>query len=211
MQPRSDRRRTLRCMAAAAAAALLSVACVHRGAPFVWVDQLPPAELAPTNENFRLAAGDLVSVQVYSHPEMSGRARVRDDGQLSVPLLGDVAAGGHSPTELARAIEAELGSKGLAVAPRATVALEERAPLRISVIGEVLRPGLYPLETGAGVAEALASAGGLSEFAHRDRIFVLRPQGSSTARVRLRYQDLSTARGNAAALRLRPRDVVVVE
>ena len=79
------------------------------------------------------------------------------------------------------------------------------------MLGEVLHPGVYVLESNAGVAQALASAGGFTEFAHRDRIFVVRRQAGNSVRIRIRYEDLSSARGQAAALQLRPGDVVVVE
>jgi polysaccharide export outer membrane protein len=196
----------------AGALALFLGACVTHGTgPFTWVDELPATEIAPTGGEYRLSPGDLVAVQIFNHPEMSGRTRVRDDGEVSIPLLGDVSARDRSPTELARAIETELGAKNLAVAARASIALEERAQLKTSVLGEVLHPGVYVLEPSAGVAQALASAGGFTEFAHRDRIFVVRRQSGNAVRIRIRYQDLSRASGQASALQLRPGDVVVVE
>jgi polysaccharide export outer membrane protein len=189
---------------------LATGACAHGTGPFVWVDQIPERDVAPVGGEYRLGPGDVVTVQVFSHAEMSGRTKVRDDGKLSIPLLGDVVAAGLSPSALAHTVETELGKQNLAVGTRVTVALEERAPLRVSVIGEVARPGLFALDPGAGVAEALASAGGFTEFAHRDRLFVVRRQ-PELVRIRLTYDDLVRARGRAAELRLRPSDVVVVE
>ena len=210
MQPLFDLRGARHC--AAGALALLLGACVAHGTgPFVWVDTLPAAEIATPAGEYRFAPGDVVAVQIFNHPEMSGRTRVRDDGAVSIPLLGDVSARDRSPTELARAIETELGAKELAVAARASIALEERAQLKTSVLGEVLHPGVYVLESNAGVAQALASAGGFTEFAHRDRIFVVRRQSGNAVRIRMRYEDLSSANGQASALQLRPGDVVVVE
>jgi polysaccharide export outer membrane protein len=210
MPPLFDLRRVRDC--AAGVLALLSAACVAHGTgPFVWVDELPAAEIAPAAGEYRLSPGDLGAVPSYNHPEMSGRTRVRDDGAVSIPPLGDVPARDRSPTELARAIETELGAKELAVAARARIALEARAQLTTSVLGELLHPGVYVLESNAGVAQALASAGGFTEFAHRDRIFVVRRQAGNSVRIRIRYEDLSSARGQAAALQLRPGDVVVVE
>jgi polysaccharide export outer membrane protein len=196
---------------AAGALTLLIVSCAHGTGPFVWVDELPATEIAPAAGEYRLSPGDLVAVQIFNHPEMSGRTRVRDDGAVSIPLLGDVPARDRSPTELARAIETELGTKNLAVAARASIALEERAQLKTSVLGEVLHPGVYVMESNAGVAQALASAGGFTEFAHRDRIYVVRRQSGRAERIRIRYDDLSSARGQASSLQLRPGDVVVVE
>jgi polysaccharide export outer membrane protein len=192
------------------AALLAAGACAHNPGKFVWVDQIAESEIAPVGGVSRLGLGDLVAVQVFNHPEFSGRTRVRDDGNLSIPLLGDVQVAGQTTAELARAVEQQLGSRGLAVAARATVTIEERAPLRVAVLGEVARPGMLALEPGAGLAEALASAGGLTEFAHRDRVYVVRRK-PEPVRIRVRYRDISGGTAKAAQLRLRPSDVIVVE
>jgi polysaccharide export outer membrane protein len=206
--------RTLTRAAATAAAALALAAgpgaCAHNPGTFTWVDQLSDRDVAAGAGAYVAGPGDLLSVQVFSHPEMSGRARVRDDGRLSIPLLGDVSAAGRTPTELARDIATQLEARNLAVATRVTVLLEERAPLRVSILGEVARPGLHPLDPDAGLAQALASAGGFTEFAHRDRIYVVR-RAPTPARIRFRYDALVRARGRAADFRLRPNDVIVVE
>jgi polysaccharide export outer membrane protein len=196
----------------AATAAILAGAagCAHNPGQFVWVDRLADHDVATASTTYVVGPGDLLSVQVFNHPEMSGRTRVRDDGRVSIPLLGDAPALGKSPTDLARDIGALLEARSLAVATRVTVLLEERAPLRVSVLGEVARPGFYPVESNAGLAEALASAGGFTEFAHRDRVYVVR-RVPSPVRIRFTYDDLVRARGRAPEFRLRPGDVVVVE
>jgi polysaccharide export outer membrane protein len=80
----------------------------------------------------------------------------------------------------------------------------------VSVLGEVARPGLQVLDRGAGLAQALAASGGLTPFAHKNRIFVLRT-GEETARLRFTYQDITGASGQTRPFRLRTGDVVVVE
>jgi polysaccharide export outer membrane protein len=196
------------------ASALLVVttlaACVHQGGHFVWVDDLPDAQVAPANDAYMLAVGDRVSVQVFGHPEMSGSTRVREDGKVSIPLLGDVAARGKALPALGRDIEEQLGARNLVVAARATVLLEEPARLSIPVLGEVSRPGLYQLEPGVGLAEVLASAGGFTEYAHRDRLYVVR-RWPEPIRIRFTYESIARAEGRAAEFRLRQGDVVVAE
>jgi polysaccharide export outer membrane protein len=88
--------------------------------------------------------------------------------------------------------------------------VEETRPLTVPVLGEVAHPGQYALERGAGVLEALAAGGGLTEFAHRDRIFVLR-RHPVQVRIRSTFEALSRGQGRAAAFRLESGDVVVVE
>lgn len=187
-----------------AAAGLLG--CANRGAAFTWVDDLPTNA---GSAGYTISSGDLLSVSVFDHPELSTRSRVRSDGRISLPLLGDVTAEGFSPAELARQMEKDLLARRLVPGPRVTVALEEGGALKVSVLGEVMRPGVYQLEPGAGVAEALASAGGLTAFAKKDRIFVLRR--GAPMRIRFSFEALTGGSGPAAKFRLARGDVVVAE
>ena len=91
-----------------------------------------------------------------------------------------------------------------------TVAIEESHVALVSITGLVSRSGNYPLLPGWGVVEALAAAGGLTDFAHKDRIFVLRklPQ---PVRIRFTYRALTSEQGPSAAFVLREGDVIIVE
>lgn len=183
-------------------------ACTGPRGSYVWIEQFHDTQRA--DSVYTIDGGDLIAVQVWDHPELSTRARVRDDGRVSIPLLGDVAAGRSTAAGFARSLEGELKSRGLVPSPRVTVALEERRPLRVAVLGEVARAGVYQLDPGAGVAEAIASAGGLSTFAHRDRIFVTR-RGATPVRIRFSFASLGRPESGAASFQLRPGDVVTVE
>ena len=144
---------------------------------------------------------------------MSGRARVRTDGKISLPFVNDVEAAGQTPAALARRLQSRL--KEFVNNPVVTVSLEEAGPIQVSVLGEVAHPGVFPVQAGANVLQALAAAGGLTPYASRDRIFVLRrsPPGGKVPLVRIRftYDKLAHAEGRAAAFRMRDGDVVVVE
>lgn len=192
-----------------AALTMLSSACVRRSGSYVWVDQLPAPADTSAGE-YMLEAGDLIGVTVWNHAELSARVRVREDGRVTLPLLNDVAVAGRTPGQAARELEGTIKARGLVVSPRVMVSVEETRPLRVAVLGEVARPGMYQLESGAGVAEALASAGGFTDFAHRDRIFVVR-KTPKQMRIRFTYDAITAARGRAASFRLRPGDVVVTE
>lgn len=184
------------------------------GRPYVWVENIPEA---PRNDDaeYQIATGDVLSVRVWNQESMStARTKVRDDGKISVPFLQDVQVFGMTPVALARVLQVEL--KKYVLSPIVTVTLEDRAPLRVSVLGEVTKPGTYDLRIGAGVLHALAAAGGLTAYAPRNGIYVLRavhrPDGKSAmARIRFRYDALAGGVVPAATFSLRPDDVVVVE
>lgn len=191
------------------ALSVLLGACASTGR-YVWVDDLPRADDAGARD-YVIGSGDLLSVRVYAQDPVSTRVRVLGDGKITVPLVGDVIARGRRPSELAKEIETKL--KPFLVAPSVSVTVEEAKPMSVSVVGEVAHPGVYVLEPMAGVLTAVASAGGTTEFADRDRIFVLRRAsgGGEPLRIRFRWEHLVHAEGRALGFALQPGDVVVVE
>lgn len=200
------------CRRLVALAAVTACACTHVG-EFVWVDAYePPVE--PTRSVQLIEPGDLLNIRVWNQEALTGKSRVRKDGMISLPFVNDVQAAGMEAAVLGTDLQRRL--KEFIVNPVVTVAIEEVAPFEVSIVGEVPRPGVYRLDPGCGVLKALATAGGISETAHRDRIFVVRystrPDGSRSAdRIRFTYQALARAEGAAGTFRLRRGDFIVVE
>ena len=192
-------------------AVLLALAlsgCKHDPGVFIAVDDF----VAPSMNDveYVIRPGDVLNVRVFQQDNMSARARVRGDGKISLPFLNDVTAAGFSPVVLGAQLQTRL--KDFINNPVVTVSLEEVRQLSISVLGEVPRPGIYNLEVGAGVLQALAAAGGFTNFAQRD-IFVMRPSHTTDKpqRIRFDYERLQKADGKAASFTLRGGDVVLVE
>lgn len=201
---------------ATAALSLAVGGCRHGPGPFVWVDDVSSAGPAAASSDglYRVARGDVLAVRVWGQDALTTRVRVREDGRISIPFLQDVEAAGITPDDLARRLQARL--KAFIVNPSVTVIVEEIGDLRIAVVGEVDRQGLVELLPGAGVLEAIAAAGGVSEYADRDRIFVIRrpqaPEGKAApARIRFTYEALLRGAGKANSFQLQAGDVVVVE
>lgn len=192
------------------AAGPVSLSGCHSPGKFVWIDRLAPAQTEVAEQVYVVSANDMVLVQVFNHPEMSGRSRVRPDGNLAIGLLGDVQAAGKSPGTLATDIAEQLNASKLAVGARVTVTLDEAAPVRVAMIGEVARPGLYALSANAGLAEAMASCGGFTDFAHKDRLYVVRRTPELT-RIRFTYADVLRGTRGTATFRLRSGDTIVAE
>ena len=190
--------------------ALAAVCCSSVG-PYVWVDEYtPPPPQAPPDPEYRIAPGDILAVRVYQQDGLSTRERVRPDGKVSIPLLHDVQVAGLSPEVLARKIQDRLKEGGFLNVPSVNVTVEEVRPVAVPVLGEVTHPGQYNLDKGSGLLEALAAAGGFTDFAHRDRIFVLRRQAQLT-RIRFNFESLTRGSGRASEFRLQTGDAVVVE
>lgn len=189
------------------ASSLALVGCAGPGA-FVWFRDVPGAERQARAGGYVIAPGDVVSVSVYDQPALAARVRVRSDGKIAVPFAGEVTAAGQGPLGLSRAIEVTL--QRYINAPRVTVNVEESAPLTVSVLGEVPRVGALTLPRGATVLDALAQAGGPSEFADPERIFLLR-RGPTLRRIRFTYGAIVRNEQGAAEFPLATGDVLVVE
>ena len=129
-------------------------------------------------------------------------------GTITVPLLGPVPAAGKRSEELAASLEDQL--KRYVQVPKVVVLIRESL-ISVSAIGEVKQAGVIDLVAPATVLEALAKAGGLTEFADSSAIFVLRTQGGRTERIRFKYSDLIQAQPSAAQFQLKTGDVLVVE
>ncbi len=185
--------------------ALGAGACGPSGS-YVWVKDLPPT--GDFSTDYLIATGDVISVRVINQDSMSTRARVRNDGRVALPLVGDVEVRGKKPASVRLELEARL--KEYLVAPSVTVNVEEVAPVTVSVLGEVTHPGVVQMDGSGGVAQALASAGGLTDYAYRDRIFVVR-SGGKPSRVRFTFDELAGGDSAASRFTLRRGDVVVVE
>lgn len=197
-----------------AAVALVAVAACRTSTPdYIWVSSVPKTMITPDTSS-TITAGDVISVRVWNQDQNSvDRARVREDGRISMPFLNDVEVAGEEPAVVARRLETRL--KAFINNPSVTVIVHERRPLRISVVGKVARPGVFELDRGSGLLHAIAAAGGLTPYADENAIFVVRTgywaDSAAPARIRFKYDDLRTGRAPAASFVLRGSDVVVVE
>jgi len=194
--------------AAPVAALVLAASCWHPG-DFVWVAEYRDPRPAPSPGSYVLGAGDVIQVRVYNQEAMSARGKIRSDGKISLPFLDDVQAEGYTPAVLGEQLEARL--KDYVNKPVVTVSVEEQRTVPIAVIGDVGAKGTLALPPDSGVLAALAAAGGLTELAHRDRIFVIRHVDQKPVRIRFKWQELQRAEGAAGAFRLRAGDQIVVE
>lgn len=188
-----------------------STACVTTDEipdPFTWVDDLAEEALAPTP--YKLRGSDKLEVKVFKQESLSGEVLVREDGRITVPLVGDVAVVGLTPPEAAAEIAKRLAGTGYIDNPSVSVAVIETRQPSFAVVGEVRQPGSFELQPGTTVLDGVALAGGLSEFARKDRVFVIR-KGKDNQRVRFNFARLARSDGKGLRFHLEDGDVVVVE
>jgi polysaccharide export outer membrane protein len=170
----------------------------------------PDARVAPSvNANYRIGADDVLTVNVWHEPEVSRNVPVRPDGKISLPLVGDVQASGLTPTQLKMELEARFAK--FLTNPDVSVIVAEIRSQRINVLGQVLRPGTYALIPPMNVIDAVATAGGLREFAKPNKIYVLRtlPTGQ-VERIKVEYNNVLKGKRGSEDVILQTRDTVVV-
>jgi polysaccharide biosynthesis/export protein len=133
-----------------------------------WAQPLSPAELPPGQKDvmsriIQFGPGDSVKIEVYGQPDMTTTVYVSDDGTISVPLAGPVPISGLSPSEASQRIEKALRDGGFLVDPHVTLTVVQSLSQRVSVLGQVGKPGVYPIESNTTIYDLLAAAGGALE------------------------------------------------
>jgi polysaccharide export outer membrane protein len=163
---------------------------------------------ASTAADYRLAAGDKLRIEVYKDTQLSQSLQVRPDGKITLPLVGDVAAAGHTSVELRDAISAAL--KEYIGNPVVTVIVTETSPQVVYVTGEVNKPGALTLTGQMSILQALAMAGGFTDFADKKNILIKRKSARGMETLKFNYKD-ALDDDRKEPLQLRAGDTVVVK
>jgi polysaccharide export outer membrane protein len=152
---------------------------------------------------------DVLAINVWKEPEVSRTVPVRSDGKISLPLAGEVQASGQTPLQLEKLLAAKLQS--FISEPEVTVIVTEVKSQKFNILGQVSKPGSYPLTNSSTVLDAIALAGGFRDFAKQKSIYILRqnPDGVQT-RLPFNYKDVIKGKNSAQNIKLLPRDTIVV-
>ena len=137
----------------------------------------------PRKGEIILGVGDIIGINVWDQKDLNTEAMIRPDGTITMPLVGDIRASGQTPTTLKEKIKASLANFiKLGGGNEITVAVKERKSYRFTVQGEVGRPGLYTNDDWVTVSDALALAGGVTRFAKRSEIVLMRKDSQGNRR-----------------------------
>jgi polysaccharide export outer membrane protein len=166
----------------------------------------------PRNRELVLGVGDVVGVNVWDQRELNTDSTIRPDGTITMPLVGDVKAAGETPTALKEKIKVQLANfLKMGAGNEVTVAVRAWKSYRFTITGEVSKAGVFTNDQYVTVAEALAMAGGLSRFARRDEIRLLRRDTKgNTRQIPLDYDSLSSGRRSDMNIYVLPGDLIYV-
>jgi polysaccharide biosynthesis/export protein len=148
------------------------LACVGSASAQERVAKPAAARAATPASGYMIGLGDVLRINVWKEPDLTLDVTVRLDGMITVPLVGDVQAAGRVPSQLAGTLVTEL--QRFIENPRVTVTVTQATSAKIYVVGQMVRPGEFPLSGRMTVLKALALAGGFKEFAKPDSIVIVR-------------------------------------
>jgi polysaccharide export outer membrane protein len=166
-----------------------------------------PAAPVILGSDYIIGPEDMLQISVWKNESLSRQLPVRPDGKISMPLLHDIQASGLTPMQLRDKIASALAE--FMPNPEVSVTVLEVLSYRVSVLGEVQKPGVLQLKAPTTVLEALALAGGFRDFASPSKIVIFRKNGGQTQRLRFNYNRAVGAAGEENVT-LRSGDVVVV-
>ena len=171
----------------------------------------PPA---PTTlaDDYQIGVDDMVQVSVWRNPELGITAPVRPDGKISVPLVGDIVAGGRTPDAVAKDVQQKLSTYVLE--PQVTVILTELRSheylSRVRVTGAVRQPVSIPYRQGMTVLDAVLAAGGITEFAAPDRSSLHRKAGDTAQAYGIQLGNILNSCDLSTNYKVAPGDVITV-
>jgi polysaccharide export outer membrane protein len=168
-----------------------------------------PTGAPPAITDYVIGPEDVLQITVWKNESLSRTLAVRPDGKISLPLLHDVHAAGLTPMQLQEKLATALGE--FMPNPEVSVTVSDVRSYRISVLGEVQKPGVLQLKSDTTVLEAIALAGGFRDFASPSKIMILRKNGNGqTQKIPFNYNRVVKDNRSEGNVTLKPGDVVVV-
>jgi protein involved in polysaccharide export with SLBB domain len=163
-------------------------------------------------EEYHIQPMDVLTISVRDQPNMTTKTRVTNDGYISFPLLGKVKAGGQTVQELEDSLKASLETSYL-VSAQVLVFIEQYHPRKVSLVGEVMRPGKYdmPEEKDLTLLEAIALAGGFTKDASIGSVRVMRKlENGKQVTIKVNVKDITLKGRKDKDIVLKPDDAIVI-
>lgn len=165
-------------------------------------------EMAALGSEFYLGPGDVLEVSVWKDEALSRQVVVRPDGKISFPLIGDVLARGRTVEELRQVVEDKI--KVYVPDAPVTVIVVQVGSSQVYVVGKVAKPGLYIMGQTLRVMQVLAMAGGMTPFANKDDILIIRKNNGHQRVFKFNYGKVAGGKDLDQNICLKPGDTVVV-
>jgi polysaccharide export outer membrane protein len=159
-------------------------------------------------DDYLIGAGDVLEILVWREPDLSRTVIVRPDGKISLPLVDDVQASQGTLLQLKKRLTETLS--GFVEKPSVYVMLQENRSKKVYVVGMVTTPGEYVLEKDTTVLQAIAMAGGFTEWAKKDDIVIVRKRPQGQVRIAFDFDRVVAGKDIQQNILLHPDDVIIV-
>jgi polysaccharide export outer membrane protein len=163
---------------------------------------------SPEIDEFVLGIEDKLSISVWKEPDLIKSVSIRPDGKITFPLVGDVQAAGRTPRQLTADLSKLLGR--FIKEPVVTVVVEEINNFKVFVLGEVSLQGALNLRRRTRLLEAIALSGGMSKFADKSNLLLLRFEDGKETRTRIDYRKVVSGEKPELNVYLKPGDTIIV-
>jgi polysaccharide export outer membrane protein len=161
------------------------------------------------DSSYVIGNDDKLAISVWKEPDLTRAILVRSDGKISLPLVGEMQAAGRTPLQLEQDIANRL--RNYITVPEVTVIVDQINSKKYNILGQVGRPGAYPLTLSTTVMDAIAAAGGFKDFAKSKGIYILRQNPDGTqSRLNFNYKDFIKGKNLTQNVKLEPRDTIIV-
>jgi len=163
---------------------------------------------AKAPSDYIIGEQDVLEVTVWKEPELSGSVVVRPDGKITIPLVNEVYVIGLTPTDLQNQLAEKL--KPFVTVPQVSVSVKEINSRKVYLIGNAAKEGPFRINSSMTVLQLIAEAGGLRDFAKRNKIYIMRNENGQQKRFQFNYDEVIRGKNMAQDIVLRPGDTVVV-
>lgn len=176
---------------------------------YIWIVLVLGILIIPrAHAGYVIGADDVLYIQLYGDPSMTGLWEVREDGNIKYPLLGEIKAAGYTLEEFNDNLTSAL--MRYYKNPQVTVTVESYGSCKVFILGQVYRPGVYYYKREATVLEALLLAGGISESGKKNSVIVVRQLESTPQIMRVNIESLVEDGMLAFNIPVKPMDIIFV-
>jgi polysaccharide export outer membrane protein len=171
----------------------------------MWASDTSPVS---STQDYLIGPGDVLEISVWNNEALTKLVTVLPDGKIHFPLIGEVVVGGKTLTDLEKELKEKIGK--YVTDTDLLVMVQQTGSFVIYVIGEVNRPGRFNLNTNINVLQALAMAGGFTEWAKKNKIKIFRETEDKTEVLKFSYDDIVKEKNINSNIKLKRGDTIFV-
>jgi polysaccharide biosynthesis/export protein len=165
-------------------------------------------KVAADSDSYIIGPEDSLDIFVWKETELSRKVSVRQDGKISLPLLGEIQAAGLTPLKLKEQILQKL--KEFIEVPTITVTVVEANSFKVYISGQVVKPGVYTLRSETSILQFISLVGGLTEWANPKKILLVRKEQGKEKSYTINYKKIKSGEDLSQNMALKPGDTIIV-